>query len=352
LMTDEKGAQQFASKSWIDYVGFIPEGDKWLDVIHPDDINSVVASWMQTLESGKTYKIELRLKNKEGQYRWHSGHGEPIRDKDGNIINWIGSFTDIHDRKTFADKLESEVAQRTIELERSNKELESFNYIASHDLQEPLRKIQTFILLLGKSGDEEEQKRYIDKITTSAQRMSKLIQSVLEYSRLSQAPAVFEATDLNQILENVISDYELLIAEKAAVIKSEKLPVIKAVPLQMQQLFSNLISNSLKFSSKDPVIKIASRIVSGREINIHHHNVNADQKFAEIKFSDNGIGFDQQYSEQIFKLFQRLHSKSEYSGTGVGLSIVSKILEKHNGLIKVESANNKGATFTVWLPYN
>lgn len=256
----------------------------------------------------------------------------------------------MHDQKTFADKLEAEVAQRTFQLERSNKELESFNYIASHDLQEPLRKIQTFILLLEKSTEEKEvQKRYIDKITTSAQRMSQLIKSVLEYSRLSQTPVVFEATDLNQILENVISDYELLIAEKAAVIKSEKLPVIKAVSLQMQQLFSNLISNSLKFSNEDTVIKITCRIVTGKEININQE-INAEQKFAEIKFADNGIGFDEQYSEQIFKLFQRLHSKSQYSGTGIGLSIVSKIIEKHNGFIKVESANNKGTTFTVWLP--
>jgi len=350
LMTDEKGVQQFASKNWIDYAGFIPKGEKWLSVIHPDDIAHVGETWLSNLHLGKTYKVELRLKNKEGEYRWHFGQGEPIKDADGNILNWIGAFTDIHERKTFADKLEAEVAQRTFELEKSNKELESFNYIASHDLQEPLRKIQTFILLLQKSlHDEEALKKYIDKITISAQRMSQLIQSVLDYSRLSQTTTRFEQTDLNKILENVELDYEIMIAEKEAVINSDRLPVIKAVPLQMQQLFSNLISNSLKFNDSTPVINISSSIVTGKEISTSHE-VNKKQKFAEIKFSDNGIGFEQQYSEQIFKLFQRLHNRAEYSGTGVGLSIVSKIVEAHNGFIKAESQNNNGATFIIWLP--
>ncbi|MBV9962738.1 MAG: PAS domain S-box protein [Parafilimonas sp.] len=352
LMTDAKGVQQFASKSWIDYAGLIPQGEIWLHIIHPDDIMRVGESWINNLQIGKTYKVELRLKNKQGEYRWHFGQGEPIRDKDGNIINWIGAFTDIHDRKTFADKLEAEVAQRTFELERSNKELESFNYIASHDLQEPLRKIQTFILLLEKSlTDEETSRKYINKITTSAQRMSQLIQSVLDYSRLSQTNAAFETTDLNDILENVKSDYELLITEKNAVINNNKLPVIKANPLQMQQLFSNLISNSLKFSEERPVINITSRIVTGKDVSVPGE-INKKQKFAEIRFADNGIGFEQQYSEQIFKLFQRLHNKSEYSGTGVGLSIVSKIVEGHNGFVKAESPNNKGAIFTLWFPFN
>src|SRR5205085_5930194 len=134
-----------------------------------------------SLDTGNNYKIEVRLKGKEGEYRWHYGQSEPIKNKDGKIVNWIGAFTDIHDQKTFADKLEAEVAQRTFQLERSNKELESFNYIASHDLQEPLRKIQTFILMLEKSHEDSDAwKRYIDKILTSAQRMSQLIQSVLD----------------------------------------------------------------------------------------------------------------------------------------------------------------------------
>jgi len=324
--------------------------EAWRKIVHPDDIERLGRIRIDNLQTGSTYGIEVRLKNKEGEYRWHYDKSEPIKNQDGTIINWISAFTDVHDQKTFADKLEEVVVQRTFQLERSNRELESFNYIASHDLQEPLRKIQTFILLLDKNRqDKEAAKKYIDKITTSAQRMSQLIQSVLDYSRLSQTPASFEQADLNQILENVKNDYELLIAEKEAVIESEALPVIEAVPLQMQQLFSNLISNSLKFSNKRPLIKITCSIVTGKEIDIPQER-NTMQRFAEIKFADNGIGFDQQYNEQIFKLFQRLHSKSEYSGTGIGLSIVSKIVEKHNGFIKAESSDSKGATFTIWLP--
>jgi PAS domain S-box-containing protein len=350
LMTDEKGLHQFASKSWLEYTGIMPAQEVWKDVIHPDDIRRFNEALLRNLPAGKTFKMELRIKNKAGEYCWHYAQSEPIKDKDGRIVNWIIAFTDVHDQKTFADKLEAEVLQRTLQLERSNRELESFNYIASHDLQEPLRKIQTFILLLEKHIDEKEtQKKYIDKVTTSAQRMSQLIQSVLEYSRLSQTPVIFETTDLNRILENVKTDYELLIEEKGAIIKSEKLPVIKAVSLQMQQLFSNLIGNSLKFSDKAPIIKITCNIVSGKEINVQRE-VHTEKKFVELTFTDNGIGFDKQYSEQIFKLFQRLHSKSEYSGTGIGLSIVSKIVEKHNGFIKAESEDNKGAVFTVWLP--
>jgi PAS domain S-box-containing protein len=350
-MTDDKGVQQFVSKSWNDYSGIMPTGpETWKEIVHPADVSTINEEWLHSLSTGSNYKIEVRLKSKEGEFRWHYGQGEPIKNNDGKIVNWIGAFTDIHDQKTFADKLEAEVAQRTHQLERSNKELESFNYIASHDLQEPLRKIQTFILMLEKNRDDSEaRKKYVDKILTSAQRMSQLIQSVLDYSRLSQANNNFETTDLNRVLEIVKSDYELLINEKGAVIQSEVLPVIQAVPLQMQQLFSNLISNSLKFSKEKPIITITWKKVSGNEADISPE-MNGKGCFAEIKFTDNGIGFEPQYKEQIFKLFQRLHSRSEYSGTGVGLSIVSKIVERHNGFIKASSGNNNGATFTILLP--
>jgi signal transduction histidine kinase len=253
-------------------------------------------------------------------------------------------------RTEVEDRLEAEVARRTFELKQMNKELESFNYIAIHDLQEPLRKIQTFILLLQERRDDPAAwNKYSGKINESSQRMSQLIQSVLDYSRLSQVSEFAKDIDLNTVLENIRTDYELVIKETGTRICSDRLPVIEAIPFQMQQLFGNLISNAIKFSGKQPEIKISCAIITGDKIR-QQPGGSPDQEFAEIRFADNGIGFDQQYAERIFKLFQRLHPKSEYGGTGVGLSIVAKIVKNHRGFITAESEKDKGAVFTVWLP--
>lgn len=185
--------------------------------------------------------------------------------------------------------------------------------------------------------------RYLTKIFTSAERMSQLIQDVLIYSRLSVEDQ-FSETDLHSIVTNVLTDYELAIVEKKAVIDISELPVINAIPLQMHQLFSNLLSNSLKYCSERPRIEISGNIIQDK---------NADGQMAdhlEIVFSDNGIGFEPQYKEQIFTLFQRLHSKTDYTGTGVGLSICKKIIDQHKGSITATSELGKGASFTIKLP--
>ena len=182
--------------------------------------------------------------------------------------------------------------------------------------------------------NQAEAEPYINKIHTSAGRMMQLIKDVLVYSRLS-VEQQFEDVNLNNIMETVLADYELLIKEKDAVINKTILPVIKGIPLQMEQLFSNLISNSLKYSSETPVIEI-SHLIENNTIT--------------LIFKDNGIGFDTEYSEQIFKLFQRLHGKGEYAGTGIGLSICKKIAEQHGGTIQAESSPGNGATFKIILP--
>jgi signal transduction histidine kinase len=245
-------------------------------------------------------------------------------------------------------ELAKKVMERTQQLEKTNAELEAFNYIASHDLQEPLRKIQTFIHLIGERKDDPViVEKYFARILATAKRMSQLIQSVLDYARLSGDESVFVPTDLNQVLDNVKSDLELVISEKQARIESESLPMIQAIPLQMNQLFSNLISNSLKFSKEKPLIRITSSIVDGNE---PWKGMNPAQKFLLLKFKDNGIGFDQEYHDQMFKMFQRLHNKSDYSGTGVGLSIVRKVVERHGGFVTARSLDGQGAVFTVCLP--
>jgi light-regulated signal transduction histidine kinase (bacteriophytochrome) len=237
-----------------------------------------------------------------------------------------------------------------MDLEKSNRDLEQFAYVASHDLQEPLRKIQTFAELSEKNIEYPViLKRYLQKINSSANRMSELIKAVLNYSRLAQSENEFVEVDLNHIVGNIKTDLELLIEEKKAVINADKLPTIKAIPLQVGQLFLNLISNSLKFCKNPPHINITSRVVTNEEIK-KEARLKKETNYLQLTFSDNGIGFDQQYADRVFSIFQRLHSNSEYAGTGIGLALCKKIVENHNGLITVESELNKGTSFHIYLP--
>ncbi len=265
---------------------------------------------------------------------------------------------------SFNQNLEHKVSERTRELElakdeleavnnkliKSNRDLEQFAYIASHDLQEPLRKIRTFAELAERNWqDPEVAHKYFDKITSSAKRMSDLIQAVLNYSRLSKTGEEYADIDLNTVVENIKMDFELLISEKNAVIETTSLPVVKGIALQLHQLCLNLISNSLKFSEKDPVIHITSKILSAREIQTAME-IDAEKKYMALVFKDNGIGFEQQYADKIFTIFQRLNNKQDYAGTGIGLALCKKIVENHHGFITVNSEVGKGAEFSVYLP--
>lgn len=282
---------------------------------------------------------------------------QPLIDEDGSISGIMILGDDVSPqvlaRKKIEENeenLEKQVAQRTGELLKANKELESFNYVASHDLQEPLRKIQTFINLVEKNKDNPvATEKYFQKINQSTQRMRDLIQSILVYSRLSKTGEELVDTDLNKILGDVTSDLELLMEEKGATIQSDPLPVIKANALQMHQLFSNLISNSIKFSRQSPMIRIQAQVVAGKEMNLAD-KINPQQQYLRLTFRDNGIGFEPRFKEQIFNLFQRLHGKDEFSGTGIGLSIVKKIVEQHNGFIEADSQPGEGAVFNIWIP--
>ncbi|MBV9986940.1 MAG: PAS domain-containing protein [Chitinophagaceae bacterium] len=236
------------------------------------------------------------------------------------------------------------------QLVKSNLDLEQFAYVASHDLQEPLRKIQTFAQLARKDLENASAPaNYLEKITASAKRMAELINAVLNYSRLSKNREQFVQTDLNGILNNIKTDLELLISEKNASITSDPLPVIEGIPLQLSQLFFNLIGNSLKFSEKAPAIHISARIMRGSEIK-RQQVPEKNEDYLELVFSDNGVGFEQQYAERIFTIFQRLHDKQSYTGTGIGLALCKKIVENHNGYISAESRLGEGAAFYIYLP--
>jgi two-component system CheB/CheR fusion protein len=226
--------------------------------------------------------------------------------------------------------------------------------VASHDLQEPLRKILTFSMRLQddhKAELSKEVKFYLDKIEGASSRMSTLIRELLNYSRLLGQEKLVVQTNLNATLKNVLKDFELLIDEKKALINFDELPSIEAIPLQMNQLFYNLISNALKFSREDvpPVINITSRTLSDKQVK-KHPSLNPSVTYVEICFKDNGIGFDQKYSEKIFTIFQRLHNRDTFSGTGIGLALIKKITENHQGLTFATAKEDEGATFHVILP--
>ncbi|MEP7265499.1 MAG: chemotaxis protein CheB [Bacteroidota bacterium] len=256
--------------------------------------------------------------------------------------------------KTFAQDLETEVVERTRELQQTNDQLQQFAYITSHDLQEPLRKILTFSSALREKHAEElteGSKFLLNKIETSSMRMSNLIQDVLNYSHLMNYEKLFVDTNLNETLDDILNDFDLLIEQKKAKIKIDVLPIISAVPMQMYQLFSNLLSNSLKFSKEGvaPLIHITTGMLSKKEM-AKYPTLSNKLSYVEIIFRDNGIGFEQDYAEKIFVIFQRLHSKQAYIGTGIGLALNKKIAENHHGLIFAKSNATRGASFHVILP--
>jgi PAS domain S-box-containing protein len=300
----------------------------------------------EAITNGKAVNESWRLR-KDGTKFWGSITITALHDDHNNVIGFSKVTRDLTERKIAEDRM----LQYTAELESQNTELQQFAYVASHDLQEPLRKIQAFSELIQKNlKDEMLVTKYFDKISSSAHRMTDLIKSLLNYSRLSEeGKDIVVDVDLDKILRGVLSDFELLIQEKNAVIQIEPMPVIKGVTLQLHQLFANLIGNALKFNEKEPVIVVKCRIVETNEI-IHKPNALPEGKYFEFSVSDNGIGFEQEYAPKIFSIFQRLHGKLQYAGTGIGLALCKKIAENHKGHITAVSALGKGATFYVYFP--
>ena len=501
--TDEKGNALFASGKWFEYTGVHPDGEaEWRAIIHPDDFEENIRIWNHSLATGEVYRCDVRVRRKDGNYRWHTVIGEPVLDIDGKILKWVGAFTDIHTEKAFTHELEQQVAARTkelnlmneslqkseeryhlmveevqdyailyldrqgtvenwnlgaekikgykaeeiirknfskfytkedrknnlpqkllnvaiekgksshegwrvrkngtyfwassvitavhnkkghvigfskvthdlsekkkaddklklnaleleqknIELEKMNQELQSFAYISSHDLQEPLRKIQTFAsLILEKEFKNltDSGKDKFQRMQSAAQRMQTLINDLLSYSRTNIQERIFEKTDLSKIIEEVQDDLKEEIEQKNATIENCENCEANIIPFQFRQLLYNLVSNSLKFSNPETpiIIKISSKIVKGATL--ENKKSEKDTDYCHIKVSDNGIGFEQQYSSKIFEVFQRLHGKLDYTGTGIGLAIVKKIVDNHNGIITATGEKNKGATFDIYIP--
>lgn len=327
---------------------FVPEKESFLNFVHPDDKVAVAKSMEGIINNKQLPFIYYKIMLPDNEIRYFKSTGKLLTDQQGSQI-LLGINFDITDEHL----LNIELQERNRELEKSNKELASFNHVASHDLQEPLRKIQTFISRVSdadKAVLSESAKDYITKIEVSAKRMRVLIDDLLLFSRTNTTKKEFIKSDLNELFENAKSELTEIIDEKKAVIKKSKLPKLDVIPYQIEQLFINLIGNSLKYSQPNinPEITIETeKVLSGDYPDLLEQNV---KKFYKITFSDNGMGFDPQFKETIFVLFQRLHSKTDYPGTGIGLAICKKIVENHKGHITADSILEKGSVFTVFLP--
>ncbi len=326
---------------------FLPSTENFIKFVHPEDEAIVREAANSIAIHGKTYPHYYRIIRADGELRYFMSTGKFISDDKSKMHIGIGKdITDHHLSKVALE-------ERNHELEQSIKELESFNRVASHDLQEPLRKIQTFISRItdnDKVNLSDQGKEYISRIDSSAKKMRILIDDLLLFSRTNKAEKIFEKTDLNVLLENANQELAHEIEEKNAVIQAVQLPVLNVIPFQIQQLFVNLIGNALKYSKPDavPVIKINCEKLAVRDYPGFISDTR--KKYFKISISDNGMGFDQQYAEKIFILFHRLHHTSEYVGTGIGLSICKKIAENHSGFIVAEGELGVGATFRVYLP--
>lgn len=341
LLTDEVFTSANFNRIWdFDHK---PTKNEIVQRLHPEDITVREKAHQDASENGNI-SYDIRIVHRDNSVHWVRINGRIINDKNGNPSKLVGFSQDITSQKQFTQQLSELVEQRTIDLQRSNSDLLQFAHIVSHDLKEPMRKIKIFNdIVKNRFSDDLDPKgkEYIEKVQSTADRVMLIVDDVLTYSTLNSSGYPLQKIDLNEIIENIKTDLELLIDEKKAILIKDELPIIDGAPILIHQLFYNLINNALKFSKAEepPKVLISCSIIKKGEY-----------EYVEVIIKDNGIGIDQEDAERIFDAFQRLHSKEEYEGTGLGLSLCRKIAERHNGTIQAFGEKNKGSEFTVCLP--
>jgi PAS domain S-box-containing protein len=372
------GSLDYYNQRWFDYTGMTFEQTRdwgWQPVLHPDDLPNTIRVWTGALKSGEPFSVEYRFKRVgDGVYRWHLGQARPIHNSQGAVERWFGTCTDIEDYKeaenkirTMNEELEVRVRERTadldhsvgqlaaanqelknssLRLERSNRELQDFASVASHDLQEPLRKVQAFGDRLKAVCDgalNTQANDYLDRMLNATRRMQSLIQDLLKFARITSQASPFLPVDLAQVTRDVLSDLEVHIAETNAQVEVGDLPTIEADAVQIHQLLQNLIGNALKFhqKGKPPGVRVFAERAGCKQ---------TGGGVLQLVVQDDGIGFDEKYLDRIFTMFQRLHGRTEYEGTGIGLAICRKIVQRHGGDITATSTLGRGTSFLVALP--
>jgi PAS domain S-box-containing protein len=339
-VTDQIGRVEFVNRAYTDYFSVSIEKVKnegWQPLVHPEDEAGYVNVFIQCLEDQKPFYAQARVQGSHTGWRWIESYAQPRFSETGQFLGMAGSTLDINDRL----EAEKELQHYALELERSNRALEDFSSIASHDLQEPLRKIKAFGQLVEKNCYDElqgEAKDYIGRMLSATERMDQMLQGLLEYSRVTSKGRPYTQVNLGKVLEGVLNDLEARIHDTGAHIEVRDLPSIMADELQMRLLLQNLIANALKYHRPGvpPLVKISCE--------------NEDHSAVEISIQDNGIGFDTKAARRIFEPFTRIHSKSEYEGHGIGLAICKKIVERHEGEISYSSVPGDGSVFKVRLP--
>lgn len=315
----------------------------WAAITHPDDIEAD-REYLRLLLAGdiQNFSMEKRLICKDGQIQWVNVTISVMRSAGGMPQYSIAAIEDISERKLVQELLEASLTTQTHyakELTRSNAELEQFAYVASHDLQAPLGTIVGYAQLLERRCQNQldpQANKFIANIVSSCERMQSLIDGLLEYSRVNKSQKVFELVDCNRVFDEACANLQVAIGNNQAVVTRTDLPVVTGDNFQLVQLFQNLIGNALKYRRTEPPIVRASAALDGENW--------------LFSVQDNGIGIAADFYPRIFQIFQRLHTQREYSGTGIGLAICQKIVERHGGRIWVESALDRGSTFYFYLP--
>ena len=365
LLYVNQGFTAFTSKTLVEL-----NQDGWLSIYHDEDRSAVRMAWADSVATGLPFQGEWRIRRGQtDEFVWHLVSATPLRDAAQTLLHWNGFMADINAQKVIAqtmrdneelrqtqNQLESNWQQLAVnndELSRSNTELSQFAYVASHDLQEPLRKIQAFSTMLtdqyGPALDPAAQD-IIRRMQGATGRMQELIRGLLAYSRLNTEKPSFRSVSLNSLVNEVLSDLETAINDRQATVEVGTLPAVRGNAIQLRQLFQNLLSNALKFTPPDqaPSVQINASLLLPDQMQALYPN--ASGSYLAISVQDNGIGFEQKYADRIFNLFQRLHGRNDFAGTGIGLAVCKKVVDNHGGYLTAQSQPGRGSTFRVYLP--